>query len=39
MTYLYSAYVATWLIHIFYLGTLWRRYARLQREIEELKRK
>jgi len=37
--YLYSAYAATWIIHIFYLGVLARRYARLRKEIEELKRK
>jgi CcmD family protein len=39
MSYLYAAYVATWVIHIGYLGTLVRRYARLRTEIEELKRK
>jgi CcmD family protein len=37
MTYLYAAYVATWAIHIAYLGTLLRRYTRLRSEIEELK--
>jgi CcmD family protein len=36
MTYLYAAYVATWLIHVGYLGSLLRRYARLKKEIEEL---
>jgi len=39
MTYLYAAYVATWAIHIAYLGHLVRRYARLKREVEELNRK
>jgi CcmD family protein len=39
MTCLYAAYVATWAIHIAYLGHLVRRYARLKREIEELNRK
>ena len=39
MTYLYAAYVATWLIHVAYLGHLVRRYTRLKREIEDLKRK
>lgn len=38
MTYLYAAYIATWAIHITYLGSLFRRYARLRREIEDLKR-
>ena len=37
--YLLAAYVATWLIHIGYLTTLVTRYARLRREIEELKKK
>jgi CcmD family protein len=37
MNYLYAAYVATWAIHIAYLGTLARRYTRLQNEIAELK--
>jgi CcmD family protein len=37
MTYLYAAYVATWAIHIAYVGTLLRRYTQLKREIEELK--
>jgi hypothetical protein len=37
MNYLYAAYVATWAIHIAYLGTLLRRYTRLRGEIEEFK--
>jgi hypothetical protein len=37
MNYLYAAYVATWAIHIAYLGTLLRRYSRLRSEIEEFK--
>jgi CcmD family protein len=39
MTYLYAAYAATWIIHVSYLGILVRRYARLRREIEELRKK
>ena len=39
MTYLYAAYIATWAIHIAYITHLTRRYKRLQRETEELKRK
>jgi CcmD family protein len=39
MTYLLAAYVATWVIHIAYLGHLARGYAHLKREIEELKKK
>lgn len=37
MSYLYAAYIATWLIHIAYLGSLVRRYNRLRREIQELR--
>jgi CcmD family protein len=36
--YLLAAYVATWIIHIGYLATLVTRYARLKREIEDLKK-
>ena len=36
MKFLYAAYVATWLIHAFYLGTLVRRYSRLRQQMKEL---
>jgi len=36
-SYLFAAYAATWIIHIVYLGTLVSRYAKLKREIDELK--
>jgi CcmD family protein len=36
--YLLAAYAATWIIHITYLATIVRRYSRLKREIEELKK-
>jgi CcmD family protein len=39
MNFLYAAYAATWIIHISYLGTLVRRYQRLSREIDELRKK
>ena len=39
MTYLYAAYAATWIIHIAYLTLLARRYTRVRRELEELKKK
>ncbi len=39
MNLLYAAYAATWIIHIAYLGTLVRRYQRLSREIDELRKK
>ncbi|MBV8051638.1 MAG: CcmD family protein [Acidobacteriaceae bacterium] len=38
MSYLYAAYAITWLIHLGYIGTLVRRYSRLQRELQDLKR-
>ncbi len=34
--FLYAAYTATWLIHVFYIGTLVRRYARLRERQKEL---
>jgi hypothetical protein len=37
MSYLYAAYIATWAIHVAYLGTLLRRYIRLRNEIAEFK--
>ena len=39
MTYLYAAYIATWVIHIGYLTTIFRSYARLKSEVEELAKK
>ena len=39
MKYLYAAYAATWIIHIIYLTTVVRRYARLKREIADLGKK
>jgi CcmD family protein len=37
--YLFAAYAAAWIIHIVYLSTMVSRYARLKREIAELKKK
>jgi CcmD family protein len=37
--YLYAAYAATWIIHGFYLATLVRRYARLRKNLADLKPK
>ena len=34
--YLFAAYIATWVIHASYLGTLVRRFSRLRRELREL---
>jgi len=36
--YLFAAYAAAWIIHIVYLGTIVQRYARLKREIDDLKK-
>jgi len=33
--YLFAAYAVTWIIHITYLGTIVRRFARVKREIKE----
>ena len=34
--FLYAAYVATWLIHAFYLGSLVRRYQALRERLKEI---
>jgi hypothetical protein len=39
MNFLYVAYVATWVIHVIYLGSLVTRYLRLRQDLDELKRK
>ena len=36
--YLLAAYAITWIIHIGYLAIVGSRYARLKREMEELKK-
>jgi CcmD family protein len=33
-----AAYIATWLIHGIYLGSLVRRYGRLRRQMKELQK-
>ena len=35
--FLVAAYIATWVIHGVYLGSLVRRFSRLRRELKELK--
>jgi len=37
MSYLYAAYIAIWVIHLAYLGSLVRRYTRLRKEMEGLR--
>jgi CcmD family protein len=34
--FLYAAYIATWLIHVVYLGSLVRRYSRLRQQMKDL---
>jgi CcmD family protein len=34
--FLFAAYIATWVIHGVYLGTLGSRFSRLRRELKEL---
>ncbi|HKI25036.1 MAG TPA: hypothetical protein VKA07_01855 [Candidatus Sulfotelmatobacter sp.] len=34
--FLYAAYIATWLIHSLYLGTLVTRFRRLRQQLKEL---
>jgi CcmD family protein len=36
--FLYAAYIATWVIHGLYLGSIARRYSRLRRERKDLAR-
>lgn len=36
LKFLFAAYIATWLIHGVYLGTLVRRFSRLRGELKEL---
>ena len=37
--YLYAAYVATWVIHAVYLGSLVRRFDRLRQRLREISKK
>lgn len=39
MSYLYAAYIATWLIHGTYLFILARKYSTLRREMESVRSK
>jgi CcmD family protein len=34
--FLYAAYIATWAIHVLYLGSLVRRYSRLRQQMKDL---
>ena len=37
--YLFAAYIATWVIHGVYLGSLVRRFSRLRQQLKELGKK
>jgi len=37
--FLFAAYILTWVIHVFYLGTIVRRFSRLREELRELGKK
>jgi len=36
--FLFAAYIATWVIHLFYIGTLLRRFSRLKQQLRDLGR-
>jgi len=36
LAFLFAAYIATWVIHAFYLGTLVRRFSKLRQQMKEL---
>ena len=38
LKFLFAAYIATWVIHIFYIGTLVRRFSRLRQQLKELEK-
>jgi CcmD family protein len=37
--FLFAAYIATWVIHLLYLGSLVRRFSHLRAQLKELGRK
>lgn len=34
--FLFGAYIATWVIHLFYIGTIVRRFSKLRQQLREL---
>ena len=36
--FLYAGYIATWMIHGIYIGTIVRRYARLRQRMKEFRK-
>ena len=39
LRFLFAAYILTWVIHAFYLGTLVRRFSKLREQLKELGKK
>ena len=39
LKFLFAAYILTWVIHAFYLGTLVRRFSKLREQLKELGKK
>lgn len=37
--FLFAAYIATWVIHTVYLGTIVRRFSKLRQELKDLGKK
>ncbi len=37
--FLFAAYIATWVIHAFYLGTIVRRFKKLHQQLKDLGKK
>ena len=36
LKFLFAAYIATWVIHLFYIGTIARRFSKLRQQLKEL---
>lgn len=36
LKFLFAAYIATWVIHSFYIATLVRRFSKLRQQLQEL---
>jgi CcmD family protein len=34
--FLFAAYIATWVIHLFYISTIARRFSKLRQQLKEL---
>lgn len=34
--FLFAAYIATWVIHLFYIATIARRFSKLRQQLKEL---